>query len=244
MHIPRIYLSHPLTANQELTLPEKAFHHVIRVLRHKPGGYLILFNGEGGEFHATLERVDRHTATVRVEKYVDREAESSLKITLAQSIAKGVRMDYSLQKATELGVDRILPLITARSMVNLPKDQLAKRLLHWRKVVISACEQCGRNRVPTILTPINYFDWLHSPCKEDIALMLNPGADKSLTELSPPISSIVLLIGPEGGLTSDETSAAKAAGFIDIRMGPRILRTETAGVAALAALQTLWGDLN
>ena len=244
MHIPRIYLSNPLAANKNVILPENAFHHVIRVLRLKPGGHLILFNGEGGEFHATLEHVDRHTATVRVEKYVDREAESSLKITLAQSIAKGVRMDYSLQKATELGVDKILPLITQRSVVHSSKDQITKRLLHWRRVAISACEQCGRNRVPTILTPMNYLNWLQLRCKGEIALLLNPDADRNLTQLPPPVGSITLLIGPEGGLTPEEITAAKAVGFIDIRMGPRILRTETAGVAALAALQTLWGDLN
>ena len=244
MHIPRIYLANPLTANSDVILPENAFHRVIRVLRLKPGGHLILFNGEGGEFHAILKHMDRHTATVRVEKYVEREAESSLKITLAQSIAKGVRMDYSLQKATELGADRILPLITQRSVVRLSKDQLGKRLLHWQRVVISACEQCGRNRIPTILRPINYRDWLHLRGKEEIALLLNPDADKNLTQLSPPTDSITLLIGPEGGLTSEEITLAKTAGFIDIRLGPRILRTETAGVAALAALQTLWGDLN
>ena len=217
---------------------------MIRVLRLKPGAHLILFNGAGGEFHAILEYMDKHTATARVEKYVAREAESFLKITLAQSIAKGERMDYSLQKATELGIDSILPLITQRSVVRLSNDQLAKRLLHWQRVVISACEQCGRNRIPGILTPLNYLDWLQIRPQDEMALVLNPDATKSLSQLSPPTGSITLLIGPEGGLTADEISAAKVAGFIDICMGPRILRTETAGVAALAALQTLWGDLN
>ena len=244
MHIPRVYLANPLTTNKDITLPEKSFHHLIRVLRLKPGRHLVLFNGEGGEFHGTLEHLDRHTATVRVEKYVDREAESSLKITLAQSIAKGERMDYCLQKATELGVSRIIPLTTQHTGVHFSKSQLNKRLLHWQQVVISACEQCGRNRVPTILTPMNYLNWLHMRCEEEIALLLNPDANKSLAQLSPPAGSITLLIGPEGGFAPEEIAVAKAAGFIDIRMGPRIMRTETAGITAIAALQTLWGDLN
>ena len=244
MPIPRIFLSCPLTTEHNVTLAENGFHHAIRVLRLKPGAPLILFNGEGGEFHAILEHTDKHAAIARVGKYVDREAESFLNIALAQSIAKGERMDYSLQKATELGVNSILPLITQRSVVRLSKDQLTKRLLHWRRVVISACEQCGRNRIPRILSPMNYPDWLQMRPKDEMALMLNPDAAKSLSQLSPPSGPITLLIGPEGGLNPEEISAAKAAGFADIRMGPRILRTETAGVAALAALQTLWGDLN
>jgi 16S rRNA (uracil1498-N3)-methyltransferase len=243
MRVPRLHLPLPLSPGATVPVSGNAFHHVVQVLRLKPGARLILFNGEGGEFQASLTRVAPRSATARVEAFLSRETESSLTVLLAQGIAKGERMDYVLQKAVELGVSTILPLLTERSVVNLPGHRLEKRLHHWRGVVISACEQCGRNCLPTILEPLPVRTWLASYRHAGLALLLDPLAKRGLRELSQPDSAISLLIGPEGGLSSTELTLAQAAGFIGIRLGPRVMRTETAGVAALAALQALWGDM-
>ncbi len=242
MATPRIYLPVSLHPNHCVLLQESALHH-IRVLRLKSGAPLILFNGEGGEYLAVLETVERRQARVRVQTFQSRELESSLQITLIQGISKGERMDYTLQKAVELGVQQIQPLLTARSVVNLNAERQQKRLQHWRGVVIGACEQCGRNRLPSVLAPLTFASWL-TICRDQASgLLLDPTATQGLRNLSALSHTINLLIGPEGGLTDAEISQATAAGFVPIRLGPRILRTETAGVAAIAALQTLWGDL-
>jgi 16S rRNA (uracil1498-N3)-methyltransferase len=181
---------------------------------------------------------------VNVEAFVARETESPLKVLLAQGIAKGERMDYTLQKAVELGVNGILPVLTERSVVNLKGERLARRLQHWRGIVAGACEQSGRNCLPTVLEPIQLHAWLDSCPRQNFGLVLDPSAEQGLGTLMRPVGVVTLLIGPEGGLSPEEIAMSAAAGFTGIGLGPRIMRTETASVAALAALQVLWGDLS
>lgn len=243
MRVPRIYIPSPLTENSPVTLPEAALHHTVRVLRLKPGAALVLFDGKGGEYQATLKHTDRHTATALVGTRLSRNTESPLAVTLAQSISKGEHMDYTLQKAVELGVTRIVPLLAQRSVVNLDAGRLNSRMQHWHNVIISACEQSGRNHLPALHPPRALTDWLASGLGPGLPLVLYPLASQGITQLLSPQTQVTLLIGPEGGLTPAEIASAEQAGFIGIRLGPRVLRTETAGMAALSALQMLWGDL-
>lgn len=242
MRIPRIYLPIPLAIEITVALSGNAFQRVVRVLRLKAGDPVVLFNGEGGEFRARLIAVEKRSATASIEAFVAREAESPLEIILAQGVSRGEHMDYTLQKAVELGVSAIAPLITERSVASLEGQRLDKRLLHWQGVVISACEQCGRNRLPSLLEPMKLSVWLANKPVQDLALVLAPHATRGLRDLLRSTSAITLLIGPEGGLSPTEIALTQERSFIGIRLGPRVLRTETAGVSALAALQVLWGD--
>jgi 16S rRNA (uracil1498-N3)-methyltransferase len=205
-----------------------------------------LFNGEGGEFSATLDNIEKRQATAQIEAFVARDVESCLHITLIQAVSKGERMDYTLQKAVELGVNRIVPVFSKYSVVNLSGERRQKRLDHWQGVIISACEQCGRNRIPAVVEPLELTDWLAGkPADEGLNIMLDPAAECTLKTLKDTSAGkVALLIGPEGGLSEDEIALAQQAGFTGIILGPRVLRTETAGVAALAALQMLWGDFD
>lgn len=242
MRIPRIHVPAPLRSGSIVTLPEAAANHVARVLRLKPGAQLVLFNGTGGEYQAVLERLNKHQVDVAVGDAIDREAESPLHITLAQGISRGERMDYTIQKAVELGVNHIVPVFCRRSVVNLQGERLDKRVRHWQGVVNSACEQCGRNRLPLVSEPVDLDDWLRRDTAE-LKLILHPEAPLDLTGVAPPTGPVSLLIGPEGGFAPEEFTQAQDAGYIGLRLGPRILRTETAAVVALSVLQTLWGDL-
>lgn len=242
MPTPRIYLPQPLADGTTVQLDERAQRHAVKVLRLRPGEALTLFNGEGGEYHATLEDNRREGAQVRVGEHVAQERESPLDIALLQGVARGEKMDLILQKAVELGVSRIVPLATARSQVKLRGERLEKRMQHWQGVIIHACEQCGRNRLPELGT-LQGFDTAlaaHAPART--GLLLDPGAEHGPGVLEQA-QALSLLIGPEGGLSPDEREQARAAGFRSMRLGPRVLRTETAGLAALAALQCLYGDL-
>jgi len=212
------------------------------VLRLQVGDALDLFNGEGGEYRASLIAVDKHAARVRVAEFRAIERESPLAITLALGISAGERMDYSLQKATELGVTTIAPLATERSVVKLAGDRADKRRRHWQNVVIAACEQCGRNRVPVIAPVQALYSYLAQVDRSARLLLLSPDAASPLKRMKPS-AAVVLLVGAEGGFSQSEQEAAQANAFEAVNLGPRILRTETAPVAALAALQTLWGDL-
>jgi len=231
-----------------------ASRHILRVLRLQLGDRLVLFDGEGHAFQATLTAQERDQAWVRVEAILSQDPESPLPVTLMQGISRGERMDYTLQKSVELGVNRIVPLITRRCGVRLSAQRLEKRLRHWQAVVSHACEQCGRSRLPTVTAPLTLEAVCDDPAIHDplpaskprdaiSRIVLDPDSRQGLASLAPAPAAVVLMIGPEGGLDTSEISllAARAA-FQRIRLGPRILRTETAGVAALAALQTLWGD--
>jgi 16S rRNA (uracil1498-N3)-methyltransferase len=237
MRVPRIFVPIPLSTDALVTLDGTAANHVTRVLRLKPGAELVLFNGEGGEYPAVLEAA----ATARLGAWRATECESPLTITLVQGISRAERMDYTIQKAVELGVTRIVPVFAGRSVVELRGERLQRRMQHWQGVIIGACEQCGRNRVPALDTAMDLSDWLRTPESSSMLLVLNHRATTAPNSLQRP-TALTLLIGPEGGLDDSELAQAECAGFIGMRLGPRVLRTETAGVAALAALQTLWGD--
>ena len=223
-------------------MPEAAARHAVTVLRLQVGDALDLFNGTGGEYRAILVAVNKHAARVRVVEFSAHERESPLALTLALGISAGERMDYSLQKATELGVSSIAPLATERSVVKLAGDRADKRLRHWQNVVIAACEQCGRNRVPAVAPVQTLYAYLARVDGHARLLLLSPDAATPLKAVARSAAA-VLLVGAEGGFSPAEQEAARASGFLAVRLGPRILRTETAPVAALAALQTLWGDL-
>lgn len=243
MTLPRIYLSVPLASGATLALDKQAAQHVLRVLRLGAGGSLVLFNGEPvdqqwGEYQATLLA---ENGTVLVGDFSARDTESPLHITLAQAVSRGERMDYAVQKAAELGVARIVPLITEFCVVKLQDERKGKRVAHWQGVATSACEQSGRVRVPVVETPQRFSDWL-AAVNAGVRLVLDPLAQTTLRQLSPPQGDIVLLAGPEGGLSDLEVMQAGQSGFTGVRLGPRILRTETVPAAAVAALQTLWGD--
>ncbi|EHQ51799.1 hypothetical protein ECTPHS_03844 [Ectothiorhodospira sp. PHS-1] len=249
MRVPRCYLDHPLAVGREVALDERVHRHVVQVLRLRTGAPLILFNGDGAEYTATLIQAERRASAARIEARVPRDTRPALPVTLAQGIAKGDRMDYGLQKATELGVSRIQPVITRRTVGGDDERRLDKRMTHWRGVVISACEQCGRNDIPELLPPMPLTRWLGAyrsgPGAEEqaLGLVLDPRATHGLTGIRDRPASIHLLIGPEGGLEENEIGQAIHEGMTPVRLGPRILRTETAGVAALAVIQALWGDL-
>lgn len=242
MRIPRFYCPPPLALGGRVTLPPDAAHHAVRVLRMSAGDALQLFDGAGGEFRARVERIDKHSLVAVIERTVDNERESPLHITLAQGISSGDRMDYTLQKAVELGVSGIRPLQTERSVVKLAGERAVRRIQHWQSVVISACEQCGRNVVPEVHAVNGFADWLADEKERARRIVLVPDAEQRLADLPRPDEKIVLLAGPEGGLTENELRTAQLRGFTPVRLGPRILRTETAALAALSAMQTLWGD--
>lgn len=240
---PRIYIADvELHAAATLRLPDPAFRHLVQVLRLRVGERFIAFDGCGGEFAAQLSDVGKREATATLGERISIERESSLDLTLAQCVSKGDRMDYTVQKAVELGVTRIVPLVSSRSVVKLDAERWDKKLDHWRGVVVSACEQSGRTRVPTLVDVQPLASWLPTAAATSTCLTLDPLATQALRALSAPTGPVTLLVGPEGGLSEVELRRAADAGFIGLRMGPRILRTETAGVAALAALQALWGD--
>jgi 16S rRNA (uracil1498-N3)-methyltransferase len=237
----RLYCDLPLSPGAEFALPEAAARHAVTVLRLQVGDALNLFNGEGGEYRASLVAVGKREARVRLIEFHPAERESPLAITLALGISAGERMDYSLQKATELGVSAIVPLATERSVVRLSAERADRRLQHWRHVVIAACEQCGRNRVPAVAPLQTLSGYLATPAQGQ-RLLLSPDAATQLKQV-PRAGAVVLLVGAEGGLAPSEFKAAVASGFEPVSLGPRILRTETAPLAALAVLQALWGDL-
>ena len=245
MTAPRFYCPVALAAGSTIDLPENAARHAGRVLRLRVGDELTLFDGAGGEYAARIAEVARERVSVDVLQWRDVECEAPIRITLVQALQAGEKMDMTMQKAVELGVSRIVPVASKRSVVRLDGERALRRLEHWRGVVASACEQCGRNRVPEVAPLAGLDRWLGLPAATGVMrLMLAPGAAQTLNDLAPPLpgGDVELLIGAEGGLAPQEVELAAAAGYLSIRLGPRILRTETAGLAALAAIQCLWGD--
>ena len=241
MAIPRFYSPDQLSSGARIALAEQAARHAARVLRLREGDAVILFDGSGGEYPAHIAEIGKHQVTVQLGPHLPRECEAPLNVTLAQAISAGDKMDFTLQKATELGIAQIQPLASERSVVRLSGERADKRVGHWQGVVIAACEQSGRNRIPPV-APIRPFnDWLGSDFA-GLRLMLAPDAALSLRDLPKPEQPVTLLIGPEGGFSAIETATAQQAKFIPVRLGMRVLRTETAALAALAAMQALWGD--
>jgi len=248
MRLTRVHVDAPLAVDSSVTLPTGAARHVARVLRLGVGDVVRVFDGRGGEFDATIAAVHRDQVTVQVGAHHAVEKESPLSLTLLQGIARGEKMDLILQKATELGVTAIVPVLMARSTVRLDADHAAAKQQHWQAVVTSACEQCGRNTIPPVAAPQSLAAVLAAPAALDLLLSPEPSAlplpawlaQAGATSETRPMR---LLVGPEGGFDAAEASAALNAGFRACRLGPRVLRTETAGLAALAALQSLAGDL-
>lgn len=240
---PRIHVDGALAAEASQPLPAGAARHVAQVLRLRPGDTLVLFDGRGGEVDAEIERVAGAAVTVRTGARRERERESPLAVTLGLAVARGERMDVAVQKAAELGVQRIVPLLTRHGVVRLAGDRAERRAAHWRAVVAHACEQCGRNRLPEVAAVTPVAALLEDAPGSGGAWLLDPDAGTPLAGLPRPAGALTLLVGPEGGWHEHEVAAAGRAGWTRASLGPRVLRTETAAIAALAAAQVLWGDL-
>lgn len=243
MRLNRVFVGEPLLTGGEVLLPDAAACHVARVLRLRAGASLVLFDGSGADFRAEIVAVEGERVRVRVGERSAGLRESPLAITLVQAVSRGERMDWTLQKATELGVKRIQPVLSARSVVRLDDQQAAKKLRHWQAIVAGACEQCGRSVLPEVRPPLDLARFLAGSPREGQRLVLSPAGPASLAGLASAAARVELLIGPEGGLDDAELDTAQRAGFAPVRLGPRVLRTETAGIVALAVLQALWGDL-
>lgn len=241
MNQPRFYCRAALSPGAHVELPEPVARHAVRVLRLGVGAPLTLFDGRGGEYPAQIERIERDRVFAELGAWVEIERESPLSVTLVQALQAGDKMDFTVQKAVELGVSHVVPVESRRSVLRLAGERAAKRVAHWQGVVASACEQCGRNQVPLVAPVEKLENWLSRPSGGVLRLMLSPDAEGTLVDL-PPAKDVQLLIGAEGGLDPQEELAARQAGFVPVRMGPRVLRTETAGLTALAVLQALWGD--
>jgi len=242
--MPRFFCKQTLLPGGSFELPPEAAHHAARVLRLREGDAVEIFDGLGNECRGRIDEISGKRVVVGNLAATNTDRESTLQVLLAQALTSSEKMDWVIQKATELGVTGIQPLDTERSVASLTPERIIKRLEHWRQVAISACEQCGRNTLPQIHAPLDIMAWLQEQRESQIMkLILLPGATASLHTQPKPQGKVVLLIGAEGGFTQAEGDSALLCGFTAIRMGTRVLRTETAAVAGLAALQTLWGDL-
>ena len=243
MSTPRFHCDAAFTAGTRVRLPDDVFHHATRVRRLRVGDDIVLFAGDGAEAAARIAALDRGGADVDILGVAHVDRESPLAITLVQGISSGERMDYTLQKAVELGASAIVPVFVERSIVRLAGERADKRLAHWREIVASACEQCGRNRIPEVSAAASFAEAIpRVAAHAALRYVLSVDGGARLRALPAPQSGLALLAGPEGGLTPGEERAARAAGFAPISLGPRVLRTETAAVAAMAAMQALWGD--
>lgn len=238
MRLSRFFIDAPLSLGQH-ELPEAQAHYIGRVLRHAAGDAVQLFDGSGQEFLGELTEVSKKAVRVELREQFAGQAESSLQVHLGQGLSRGERMDWAIQKATELGASEITPIVSERCEVRLKDERADKRLAHWRQVAISACEQCGRSVLPVIHAPQTLAEW-QAGVQAELKLVLHPVAAPLESHAKP--RTLAFLIGPEGGLTDAEVEQAKAAGFHAARLGPRVLRTETAPVVALAVAQQLWGD--
>ena len=238
MRLSRFFIDAPLSLGQH-ELPEAQAHYIGRVLRHAAGDAVQLFDGSGQEFLGELIEVGKKAVRVELREQFTGQAESSLQVHLGQGLSRGERMDWAIQKATELGASEITPIVSERCEVRLKDERADKRLAHWRQVAISACEQCGRSVLPVIHAPQTLAEWQVS-VQAELKLVLHPVAAPLESHAKP--QTLAFLIGPEGGLTDTEVEQAKTAGFHAARLGPRVLRTETAPVVALAVAQQLWGD--
>ncbi|MCS3745484.1 MULTISPECIES: 16S rRNA (uracil(1498)-N(3))-methyltransferase [unclassified Xanthomonas] len=244
MRLTRSHVALPLHCDQEVTLPEESANHLLRVLRLREGDACILFNGDGSDYHARITVAGKREARALVERAQALSNESPLRITLLQGIARGEKMDLILQKATELGVAAIVPVNAERTEVKLDAVRMEKRLAHWRSVVVSACEQSGRARVPTVAAPLGLHEAAQASDPQAQRLTLDPQGEHRLSTLSANVDQgLIVAIGPEGGWSPRDRATLADAGFTGLQLGPRILRTETAGLAAIAALQARFGDL-
>lgn len=241
--MPRFYCPQPLAIGAVVDLPEHVAHH-LHVLRTTVGEHITLFNGEGGEYAATLNALDKKRGSAEIKAFSAREAELPYAVKLAQALPEASKMDWIVEKAVELGAAAIQPLAARRCVVRLSAERAAKKMTHWQGIVVAASEQSGRNRLVHLAEPLDFGDWI---AQQDLHLriLLTPRADRSLSEWARhhPPQPLTLALGPEGGFTEDEENAARAHGVLTLSMGARILRTETAGLGALAALNAIWGEM-
>jgi 16S rRNA (uracil1498-N3)-methyltransferase len=242
MTAPRFYCPVPLAPGAHVDLPPEPAHHATKVLRLDEGDAVSLFDGRGGEWSGRLHRVGK-VMTVALESFDDTDRESPIQITLVQGLPAADKMDWIVQKSVELGVSRIAPVACRRSVIRLSGERMERRVAHWQAVAIAACEQCRRNRVPEVAPLVDLPQFLGGVAGDNgMRLILAPGTSQRLAEVPKPTRLVTLLIGPEGGFEDVELAAAASAGFQPVSLGPRVLRTETAGLAALAAMMALWGD--
>jgi 16S rRNA (uracil1498-N3)-methyltransferase len=242
MRVSRLYLDQPLAPHSEITADDAVAHYVRDVLRLRKGDAVCVFDGRGGEYPGTVLEAGRHGLKLALGAWRDKDCESPLQAELGLGIARGERMDYAVQKAVELGAARIVPLLTEHTVVRLDEERREQRRRHWQKIAVGACEQSGRCWVPEVAEPLRLPAWLAA--QSGLRLYCDPRAEYGLPQLAPPDDMrVCLLAGPEGGFSADERDMARAAGFIPIKLGPRVLRSETAALAILAATQLLWGDL-
>ncbi|MCF6281337.1 MAG: 16S rRNA (uracil(1498)-N(3))-methyltransferase [Candidatus Polarisedimenticolaceae bacterium] len=237
----RIYTPLPLEQASLVMLDSIAAHHLATVLRKKPGFLFHLFNGSGAEFSAKILRIEKRGVEVEVIEHLHTETVTKLRLHLLIALSKGERMDFALQKAVELGVNSITPIISERTVVRLSAERLERKMDHWRKIIIAACEQSGRSLIPALM-PIQSVDQTITSPPSGLSILLDHRSEQSLSQLDRPLGDLNLIVGPEGGLSANERQGLIGAGFSGIHLGPRVLRTETAPLAALAAIQTLWGD--
>ncbi|MGA2188915.1 MAG: 16S rRNA (uracil(1498)-N(3))-methyltransferase [Steroidobacteraceae bacterium] len=242
MRLTRVYVDAPLAPGSLVELPKDTASHLAKVLRARSGDQIILFNGDGREYAGAVESVRGARVAASVGPIADVDRESPLELTLVQCVPRGDRMDFIVQKATELGVTRIVPVLSQRSVVRLDADQAESKAAHWRAVIVSACEQCGRNRLPAIGAPVSLLNYLGSSPPTGARLVLEPDLESAMAPADLGLSAQIA-IGPEGGFAADELEGFRIAGFVAVKLGPRILRTETAAIAALTWLQTRFGDM-
>jgi 16S rRNA (uracil1498-N3)-methyltransferase len=242
--MPRFYCPQPLVPGSVVDLPDAVAHH-LHVVRQQSGDELVLFNGEGGQARARLADIGKRRASAEILSVEAVDVELPFRVTLAQGLPEGSKMDWIVEKAVELGATAIAPLAAQRSVVRLSGDRADKRLAHWQAVVVSASEQCGRNRLADVAPVQDVNRWLGQPPGGGVRILLSPRADASLAQWvrATPPQDVTLLVGPEGGFTDQEEDAARATGALPLSMGPRVLRTETAGLAALAILAAGWGGM-
>ena len=248
MRIPRIFIDSELNENTTISLPDSAFQHLCKVLRLKSDHPIRVFNGrefngQGGQFNATLCDVEKRSASIQVTNFEVLDNESPIKVTIGQTLSRGERMDYAIQKSVEAGVFAIQPLFSERCEVKLQDSRAEKRQQHWQQVAISAAEQCGRGVVPVVYPPMELNEWIAN-CNEMLKLTLHHHSAKPIRQYEKPANNqVALLIGPEGGLTEKEVQLSEKSGFNAITLGPRVLRTETAPIVALSVINALWGDI-
>ncbi|MAW32881.1 MAG: 16S rRNA (uracil(1498)-N(3))-methyltransferase [Proteobacteria bacterium] len=234
-------------ATNLIFLSPKASHHAQNVLRLKENSELIIFDGLGNQFKACIESLGKKLVEIRLITTIDKNRESPLNITIGQALTRMDKMDFTIQKTVELGVSKIIPLFTQKSNIKLSDNKFNKKMEHWHNLACAACEQCGRSVVPSISKPINIKEWLNnldnSNTSEKVRLILDPTAKKTISSLPISQKNIILLVGPESGFTETEIAIAIDKGFFPANLGPRILRAETAGIAAMSIIQSVWGDL-
>lgn len=241
--MPRFYCAQTLSIGQIIELSDQVARH-IQVLRLAPGDLVTMFNGDGGEYTATISAIGKKTVTVEVKTFSPREVELPYAVTLAQALPEASKMDWIIEKAVELGTSVIQPLAARRCVVRLSSERALKKSAHWQGIVVAACEQSGRNRVPYLAEPADFNDWIGQHDLH-VRILLSPRAEQSLSDWARhhPPQAVTLLVGPEGGFTEQEEDAARAHNVLALSMGARVLRTETAGLAALAALNGVWGEM-